>query len=548
MEVSSTDQPAADEQEDGRQSNNHRRPPIPSFSLQGLDTGSAPPTSPSQSIGSRSRQEEDRLTQQEDEEDVDRHPDFTAADDEVDDDAAASISSSFSYDDTSDDDSSSSSDEDGNDIHQLSLKERMLRNQTRNAEFLRSLNEKYQEQIPAALKRSRASRKRKINTETKYDVEADRKPRGMLRKVQATTSLSKESNSRTLGERLRSLMAQYPHRESQIHHLAALLHGSVGACHTTPKGSLALQVPAPIFISGPPSTGKTSVVKDVVKALHNERLHSAYIHCETLEPSSVERLVSDAYRQLRATMDIQHHHSGWPKRRRLGSSSKKLPHSPMMPTKGNKILSPKSTSAAKVAAARKENAPANLAKLISDFDTAQDANPRLQPRRVVKEAIKPAQINLISSKSQKLRKLSKVKGKGSSIEQKSHHHDDEQVESSHSAVVAFGRSLQQHFGPGSGRSAVLILDHAERLLRLSARKKANEKSNCLAELLLLPKVMQLNLTIVLISQYSLLHHTRLDNLASAEKSTPSLLESTGGLTIQFPTYSSKDEFVQVGDE
>jgi hypothetical protein len=54
----------------------------------------------------------------------------------------------------------------------------------------------------------------------------------------------------------------------------------------------------------------------------------------------------------------------------------------------------------------------------------------------------------------------------------------------------------------------LILDHAERLLSLSARKKKNEKTNFLAELLLLPKVMKLNLTVIIISTHSTLNDSR----------------------------------------
>ena len=90
----------------------------------------------------------------------------------------------------------------------------------------------------------------------------------------------------------------------------------------------------------------------------------------------------------------------------------------------------------------------------------------------------------------------------------------EAVTKSHGAPVAFGRVLAPLFGrpsllsaestPGS---AFLILDHAERLFTLSATQKA-EPNNFLAQLLLLPQVMGLNLSVIIISRSSLLDCSR----------------------------------------
>ena len=191
---------------------------------------------------------------------------------------------------------------------------------------------------------------------------------------------------------------------------------------------------------------------------------------------------------------------------------------------------------------------------LSDVEAivAEDQQPRLQPRRAVKGASVTG-VSTHPTMSQNPMKRPTVRTTASSMEQDpTTDPNNDQVETSHSAIVAFGRSMSRHFGPGSGRAAVLVLDHAERLLTLSPRKHqqhhqhqrtaaSGDKSNCLAELLLLPKVMRLNLTIVVISRYSLLQHVRLDNLASAEKSTLSLAGGVAGLTIQFPAYNNTQE-------
>lgn len=90
----------------------------------------------------------------------------------------------------------------------------------------------------------------------------------------------------------------------------------------------------------------------------------------------------------------------------------------------------------------------------------------------------------------------------------------EAVPKSHGAPVAFGRVLGPLFGRPSRLSAesepgsaFLILDHAERLFTLSATQKA-EPNNFLAQLLLLPQVMKLNLTVIIISRSTLLDCSR----------------------------------------
>ena len=96
------------------------------------------------------------------------------------------------------------------------------------------------------------------------------------------------------------------------------------------------------------------------------------------------------------------------------------------------------------------------------------------------------------------------------------------VETSHKAVMSLGRSLQRYYGEGSSNTnvGILVLDKGEELLSLSSigKKKSAASSstttaaaaatNFLSELLLLPKIMKLNVTVIVITNYSTLDMTR----------------------------------------
>jgi Cdc6-like AAA superfamily ATPase len=539
---------------------------------------------------------------------------------------------------------SSSSDDDDDEAEDaaaatISLEQRMLRNQQRNAQFLQSLNQKYQDQVPAELKpgstKKRKKKKKSTNSLSDEDDEApDHQLRGMLRQrklplhqdasvAAATapltpttpTAAAPTAASISLAQRLQALAQQYPYREGQIRHLTAMLHGSLGAAAAAADRATGVvvaaaqqqqsqeavevvqHVPAPIFISGPRGSGKTSVVKDVMTMLKADNqqkqqdqqqssdrrstthMHSAYINCVTLEPSSIERLVADAYKQLRPESSSSSTTYGGGrygrrlrKRRQTAAAglSPKQPHSPkpQSTTSSARVDTTAALSSedaqeqltateegrgiagiAALPAVPLQNATSNEQQhdtmVMEEEEEDLQQQPRLQPRRAAKVAVPPTNTSLATTSSGKLTaRRNKPNGtstaKSHSAVEDDPHRTEDAVETSHSAVVAFGRSLQRYFGVGSQqrerRAAILVLDGAERLLTLSARKKTSEKANCLAELLLLPKVMRLNLTIVVISRYVLLYGTRLDNIASPYKSTATLSGSVGGLTIQFPAY------------
>ncbi len=232
----------------------------------------------------------------------------------------------------------------------------------------------------------------------------------------------------------------------------------------------------PIFVTGPRGTGKTSIVRDVLYALEG---NAATINCQTLEPASMERLVADALKQLLRR-----------KRKLVNADVEQVPKD-LMPQKS-------------------ETRPAVDPPPTKTSSLTDDIQHRLQPQRAAKLTAPNPLTPIVLRKSIV---------------------DDPVEASSHSAVVAFGRSLRR-----LSRMAVLVLDHAERL-----------PQNGLAELLLLPKVMRLSLRIVLISRYAILKGMRLDTLASPEKSSATLTTSVGGSTILFPAYQESAVIKNVSD-
>lgn len=76
---------------------------------------------------------------------------------------------------------------------------------------------------------------------------------------------------------------------------------------------------------------------------------------------------------------------------------------------------------------------------------------------------------------------------------------------SHAAVVDLGRSLRRYWKhQRQGQCGILILDHAERLLSTTKKGLTVERNNFLVQLLLLPRVFLLNITVVAITNSGLL--------------------------------------------
>jgi Cdc6-like AAA superfamily ATPase len=413
-------------------------------------------------------------------------------------------------DDDDDDDSSLSSSSSW--VEGLTLLEKAEQNRERNALYLRNLNEKYHGQVPTTVKRIDDKLQEEEEADDSDSVKNINVPRGMLMKGshRILRSLEFDDESETLPDRIQRLYQQYPHRDSQIRRLASLLHSTILQVSGEQTGDSSIYVPAPIFVVGPRGTGKTSVVCDVVETLEkNERrdrasrVASAYINCFTLEPSSIERLVYNAYNQLRPEEYTQ--------LKKLRRKDRRKRKRNLVPTES---LSREQEQVAGKADTVKEaiehsgdqlkDSPDKTKKTDeaiimvlddqqADGDKMDSSDRRVQPRRTVKAS---SENNIAAKSAEPAPPPQGRRARGDT------------VETSTAAVVAFGRSLQPFYGVGSRRCAFLILDHGERLLSLSARKSKNEKTNFLAEILLLPKVMKLNLTVIIITNHSTLDRTR----------------------------------------
>jgi hypothetical protein len=343
---------------------------------------------------------------------------------------------------------------------------------------------------------------------------------------------------------IQTLERCYPHRRVQIGKLHSLLSSTVSLTASTPPAMVSssassVYVPAPIFCIGSKGTGKTSVVCDVVGMLSSQesihpslalsnqpaaKVQPAYVDCSIVEPSTIERLVYTIYKQLKPSssslpeekpskMKSRSQPKHNKKRNRPGASFHSAPKTPQDANDEPDAKRPQPTIP--------QNPP--------EVEEAGKANqPRVLPsRRAKKAAIHKSLAN--KATTYKNVKKNRVEDDGDSNEDDDDS-DEEAVTTLHSAVLSLGRSLQKQYGSyvddnGAYRNkgfrkkpkcGILVLDKAEELLSLSSASKkgiaasssGGGANNYLSELLLLPKIMKLNLTIVVVTNYCTLHMTR----------------------------------------
>jgi hypothetical protein len=441
--------------------------------------------------------------------------------------------------DDDDDDSSLSSalSSDEEEDEEETLLEKAARNRVRNALFLRNLNAKYKGEIPEVRTKKKEVEEYEEEDDGENSVEeTDVAPKGMLQKQRLMSSrIVEESSSYNLPERIKHLLERYPGREPQIRRLTSLLLSTIGQLQKQSKDedtpfintttTTSVHVPAPLLVVGPRGTGKTSVVCDVVQSLksHEKMQQSsspvgyAYINCGTLDPYSIERLVANAYNQLRPEEYVR-----FKKRRRKQLRMRKRkrkveelsqettnPDEPSKDEAQQSVSSPAGDHQVPDLAGSPDPMDIGASQSVSEsenINTSNDptesaADRRVQPRRTVK-ALSHAVENSTRPTSTMAPKNNVVGTRAAG----------DSVEITHSAVIAFGRALNPFYGEGSNRCAMLVVDNGERLLTLSTRRSSKGKTNFLAELLLLPKVMRLNLTIVVITRYSTIAGTRKFNI------------------------------------
>jgi len=99
--------------------------------------------------------------------------------------------------------------------------------------------------------------------------------------------------------------------------------------------------------------------------------------------------------------------------------------------------------------------------------------------------------------------------------------------------------------------AFLVLDHANRLLSLTSKQQhqqqisTNERNNFLVQLLLLPKVMKLNLTIIVITNNVLLEYSRFNNILAPQAALGTIRDSIQPITVHFHAYRGQKIFKKI---
>ena len=356
---------------------------------------------------------------------------------------------------------------------------------------------------------------------------------------------------RSLASGLKELERRYPHREVQIGRLYALLSSTVSLTATiapmvASSSAASVYVPAPIFCVGARGAGKTSIVCDVVGLLASRgtvspstqpaaRMQPAYIDCSIVEPSTVERLVYTIYKQLKPSSSTvpddkaakrkrinRMKRNKHKKRKRTGASA--ISHQPSKAENDTKNDATDETDT--------HQAPPNKPQHQRE-DEYESNQPRVLPSRRAKKAAIHKSLASNATTYQNVRKNRTEDAANDGDETDTDEEDDsdeEGVTTMHSPVLGLGRSLQKHYGSHiddnggirnrgfrkKPRCAILVLDKAEELLSLSSSSKRGTSSsggggganNYLTELLLLPKIMKLNLTIVVVTNYYTLHMTR----------------------------------------
>ena len=408
---------------------------------------------------------------------------------------------------SSDDDESSISSSDSNEPDILKKRER---NVMRNDLFLSKLHAKYHS-VPTTFEKYPRIKVGNVYRDDLGIEYAMVETRGMLFNNRHRLISSKRVESTSFYRKgVRRLRELYPFREYQINILSSLIDASVGQIRRCQQSDC-VYVPAPMLVTGPNGTGKTSVVRDVINAVKRGReslLKYAYVDCAILEPSSIDRLVASAVSQLLPLNQRGGSKQKRKKRRRnhsVQSLATSQSHSHLSANSGRNgdfdrgfprprgsRTGDNSVSPTDVHFSRDRNVKCYGLDERNDPKVFNEAHRRTQLESVnaTRQQIGAQQPTIFSPQRD---------GKSRLLDT---------VWSSNSVVSSFGRTLQPVIGRGGGHGAILVLDHADRLMSLSMKKASNDRTNFLSELLLLPKAMELNLTIIVITSNCCLDSSR----------------------------------------
>jgi Cdc6-like AAA superfamily ATPase len=346
-------------------------------------------------------------------------------------------------------------------------------------------------------------------------------------------------------------------------------------------GRVKMSVPPPILISGPGGSGKTSIVCEAIQSLRERTndnggeglpmyqiVANAYVDCASAQSNSVASVMNNAYRQLYECYHskdfvARHKKSHHGKDRKRTTKEFEI-HTCSMETDSKRVkIDVGAKSAPTKSPSKSTQSPMLRVNDVDDYDDdsegydddddfdEEDIIERQRKRRAGKKCSKQKKMqSFAGSKSttnhtrQTRQNIARQNGEQTaatqnqsgvlknSVQGSNRNHQDS------SSIAIFGRAISSLLqgdmskkrAPRHGRCAFLILDNADRILSWNKSRR----NNPLAELLLLPKIMGINLTLILISRSSLYQYSRV------QMPPGTILDAVQPNHIHFDAYSSVD--------
>jgi len=370
----------------------------------------------------------------------------------------------------------------------------------------------------------------------------------------------KQEQQPPLLDPIHQMMSRYPHRHDQIRTLAGRLNGSVRQALLASQqlqeeqNEQYVHVPLPIFVTGPGGTGKTCIVRDVVYGVKERHpkavIGVAYVNCASIEPRSIHTIVGQIFQQFMKSAQIQQTRSR--KRKRTSymtgksqeskkqisdnGASNNLKDTMEAETNGSQKNALEKTRATTDGMGEQESNRANggiynihppvSTSIINGDEEEEDmidpSEDALENNGNNEDLIESQRSRYSRVSISKLKKVAHQENKarkagGDNNGEQGTIQASEILKSSvnpQTAVASFGRELVPYFGRvelelnqnRSAGCAFLVLDKGDWLLSFSSKTSAH--NSFLAQLLLLPRMMNLNLTIIVVGSHTLLEQSR----------------------------------------
>jgi len=347
-------------------------------------------------------------------------------------------------------------------------------------------------------------------------------------------------------------------------------------------GRVKMSVPPPIFISGPGGSGKTSIVCEAIQSLRERTncnggrglpmyqvVSNAYVDCASVQSNSVASVMNNAYRQLYECYHskdfVAHHKKSHQSKDRKRTTNEFEMHTFSVETESKRVKIDAGIENAKRSPTKSPSKSTQPQILrvhdVDDYDDdsegyddgddfdEEDTVERQRKQRAGSKRSKqkirqslPAGNSSANHTRQTRQNIARQHVEQvlatqyqsgvlkNSVQGSNWNHQDS------SSIAIFGRALSSLLqgdmskkrAPRHGRCAFLVLDNADRILSWNKSRP----NNPLAELLLLPKIMGINLTLVLISRSSLYQYSRV------QMPPGTILDAVQPNHIHFDAYSS----------